>query len=112
MYSLLPYMNDVFFLINILPQNYNFDCLGITSYFFFSLQNIPIPTLKEFAKALETNTHVKKFSIAATRSNDPVAVVNIMFFFFILNPFNMMLVQQLFGIESEKNLRAPFILAI
>lgn len=39
-------------------------------------QNIPIPTLKDFAKALETNTHVKKFSLAATRSNDPVAIVS------------------------------------
>lgn len=38
-------------------------------------QNIPIPTLKDFAKAMEKNTHVKKFSLAATRSNDPVAVV-------------------------------------
>ncbi|EGV99854.1 Tropomodulin-3 [Cricetulus griseus] len=36
--------------------------------------NIPIPTLKEFAKTLETNTHVRHFSLAATRSNDPVAV--------------------------------------
>ena len=41
----------------------------------FSLQNIPIPTLKDFAKAMENNTHVKKFSLAATRSNDPIAVV-------------------------------------
>nr|XP_023473169.1 tropomodulin-2 isoform X4 [Equus caballus] len=39
-----------------------------------NIKSIPIPTLKEFAKALETNTHVKKFSLAATRSNDPVAV--------------------------------------
>lgn len=39
-----------------------------------NIKNIPIPTLKEFAKALESNTHVKAFSIAATRSNDPVAV--------------------------------------
>ncbi|XP_015280965.1 PREDICTED: tropomodulin-3-like [Gekko japonicus] len=39
-----------------------------------NIKNIPIPTLKEFAKALETNTHVKHFSLAATRSNDPVAV--------------------------------------
>ncbi|XP_038275507.1 tropomodulin-3-like isoform X1 [Dermochelys coriacea] len=39
-----------------------------------NIKNIPIPTLKEFAKALETNTHVKNFSLAATRSNDPVAV--------------------------------------
>ncbi|XP_028561547.2 tropomodulin-3 isoform X1 [Podarcis muralis] len=39
-----------------------------------NIKNIPIPTLKEFAKALETNTYVKSFSLAATRSNDPVAV--------------------------------------
>lgn len=39
-------------------------------------QNIPIPTLKELAKAMEKNTHVKKFSLAATRSNDPIAVVS------------------------------------
>ncbi|KAM8973229.1 tropomodulin-3-like [Pelodytes ibericus] len=39
-----------------------------------NIKNIPIPTLKEFAKALESNSHVKIFSIAATRSNDPVAV--------------------------------------
>ncbi|XP_010155000.1 PREDICTED: tropomodulin-1-like [Eurypyga helias] len=35
--------------------------------------NIPIPTLKAFAEALRSNTHVKKFSIVGTRSNDPVA---------------------------------------
>ncbi|KAG1946471.1 tropomodulin-2 [Pimephales promelas] len=40
-----------------------------------NIKNIPIPTLKELAKAMERNTHVKKFSLAATRSNDPVAVV-------------------------------------
>ncbi|XP_040055993.1 tropomodulin-2 isoform X2 [Gasterosteus aculeatus] len=40
-----------------------------------NIKNIPIPTLKDFAKALEKNTHVKKFSLAATRSNDPIAVV-------------------------------------
>lgn len=39
-----------------------------------NIKNIPIPTLKEFAKALERNTQVKNFSLAATRSNDPVAV--------------------------------------
>lgn len=39
-----------------------------------NIKNIPIPTLKDFAKAMERNTHVKKFSLAATRSNDPVAV--------------------------------------
>lgn len=45
--------------------------------FIFLMQNIPIPTLKEFAKALESNTHVKTFSLAATRSNDPVAIVSL-----------------------------------
>ncbi|XP_041082784.1 tropomodulin-3-like isoform X2 [Polyodon spathula] len=39
-----------------------------------NIKNIPIPTLKDFAKAMEKNTHVKKFSLAATRSNDPIAV--------------------------------------
>ncbi|XP_004835456.1 tropomodulin-3 [Heterocephalus glaber] len=39
-----------------------------------NIKNIPIPTLKDFAKALENNTHVKHFSLAATRSNDPIAV--------------------------------------
>ncbi|XP_013882115.1 tropomodulin-2 [Austrofundulus limnaeus] len=39
-----------------------------------NIKNIPIPTLKDLAKAMEKNTHVKKLSLAATRSNDPVAV--------------------------------------
>ncbi|XP_070619684.1 tropomodulin-3-like [Erythrolamprus reginae] len=39
-----------------------------------NIKNIPIPTLKEYAKALDTNTYVKSFSLAATRSNDPVAL--------------------------------------
>ncbi|XP_069851503.1 tropomodulin-3 [Dipodomys merriami] len=39
-----------------------------------NIKNIPIPTLKDFAKSLENNTHVKQFSLAATRSNDPIAV--------------------------------------
>uniref|UniRef100_A0A3B1KC68 Tropomodulin 2 n=1 Tax=Astyanax mexicanus TaxID=7994 RepID=A0A3B1KC68_ASTMX len=39
-----------------------------------NIKNIPIPTLKDFAKAMEKNTNVKKFSLAATRSNDPIAV--------------------------------------
>ncbi|XP_029948713.1 tropomodulin-2 [Salarias fasciatus] len=39
-----------------------------------NIKNIPIPTLKDFAKAMEKNTHVQKFSLAATRSNDPIAV--------------------------------------
>lgn len=46
-------------------------CDGVSH--FLSFKNIPIPTLKDFAKTLETNTHVKHFSLAATRSNDPVA---------------------------------------
>jgi hypothetical protein len=41
----------------------------------FSLQNIPIPTLKAYAEALKENSYVKKFSIVGTRSNDPVAFV-------------------------------------
>ncbi|XP_053178515.1 tropomodulin-2 isoform X1 [Scomber japonicus] len=39
-----------------------------------NIKNIPIPTLKDMAKAMEKNMHVKKFSLAATRSNDPIAV--------------------------------------
>ncbi|KAL4613335.1 tropomodulin-3-like [Arapaima gigas] len=39
-----------------------------------NIKNIPIPTLKDFAKAMEKNTHVKTFSLAATRSNDPIAM--------------------------------------
>lgn len=39
-----------------------------------NIKNIPIPTLKDLAKALENNSTVKKFSLAATRSNDPIAV--------------------------------------
>uniref|UniRef100_A0A4W4ESG3 Tropomodulin 2 n=1 Tax=Electrophorus electricus TaxID=8005 RepID=A0A4W4ESG3_ELEEL len=41
-----------------------------------NLKNIPIPTLRDFAKAMEKNTHVKKFSLAATRSNDPIGNAN------------------------------------
>ncbi|XP_077420034.1 tropomodulin-2 [Vanacampus margaritifer] len=39
-----------------------------------NIKNIPVPTLKDFAKAMEKNTNVTKFSMAATRSNDPIAV--------------------------------------
>ncbi|KYO35035.1 tropomodulin-1 isoform X5 [Alligator mississippiensis] len=39
-----------------------------------NIKNIPIPTLKAYAKALKTNTYVHKFSIVGTRSNDPVAL--------------------------------------
>ncbi|KAK7825431.1 hypothetical protein U0070_012231 [Myodes glareolus] len=38
-----------------------------------NIRNIPIPTLKAYAEALKENSHVKKFSIVGTRSNDPVA---------------------------------------
>ncbi|KAM9329321.1 tropomodulin-1 [Gastrophryne carolinensis] len=38
-----------------------------------NIRNIPILTLKEYAEAMQSNTHVKKFSIVGTRSNDPVA---------------------------------------
>lgn len=40
-----------------------------------SLQDIPIPTLKEVFEAMKGNSHVEVLSIAATRSNDPVAYV-------------------------------------
>ncbi|XP_057700784.1 tropomodulin-2 [Corythoichthys intestinalis] len=39
-----------------------------------NIKNIPVPTLKDFAKAMEKNKYVTKFSMAATRSNDPIAV--------------------------------------
>ncbi|XP_058015965.1 tropomodulin-4 [Ahaetulla prasina] len=38
-----------------------------------NIQDIPIQTLKEICEAMKTNTHVKKLSLVATRSNDPVA---------------------------------------
>ncbi|XP_030014722.1 tropomodulin-4-like isoform X1 [Sphaeramia orbicularis] len=37
------------------------------------LQDIPIPTLKEIFEGMKGNSHVESLSIAATRSNDPVA---------------------------------------
>lgn len=39
-------------------------------------QDIPIPTLKEVFEAMKGNSHVEFLSIAATRSNDPVAYVS------------------------------------
>ncbi|GCC34254.1 hypothetical protein chiPu_0012727 [Chiloscyllium punctatum] len=39
-----------------------------------NIKNIPLATLKAYAEALKNNTHVKKFSIVGTRSNDPVAI--------------------------------------
>ncbi|XP_064804382.1 tropomodulin-4 [Oncorhynchus masou masou] len=38
-----------------------------------NIKDIPIPTLKEIFEAMKGNTHVEYLSIAATRSNDPVA---------------------------------------
>lgn len=40
------------------------------------LQDIPIPTLKEIFEGMKGNSHVEFLSIAATRSNDPVAYVS------------------------------------
>ncbi|KAJ8273637.1 hypothetical protein GJAV_G00103860 [Gymnothorax javanicus] len=39
-----------------------------------NIKDIPIPTLKEIFQAMEKNTSVTSLSIAATRSNDPVAM--------------------------------------
>uniref|UniRef100_UPI001EAF591F tropomodulin-3-like n=1 Tax=Oncorhynchus gorbuscha TaxID=8017 RepID=UPI001EAF591F len=36
-----------------------------------NIKNIPIPTLKEFAKAMERNTHVKKFLLQPTPNYPP-----------------------------------------
>jgi len=38
-----------------------------------NIKDIPIPTLKELMEAMKKNTSVENLSIAATRSNDPVA---------------------------------------
>ncbi|XP_037532053.1 tropomodulin-4 isoform X1 [Nematolebias whitei] len=38
-----------------------------------NIKDIPIPTLKEIFEAMKGNSHVEVLSIAATRSNDPVA---------------------------------------
>ncbi|PKK17916.1 tropomodulin 4 (muscle) [Columba livia] len=38
-----------------------------------NIKDIPVPTLKAICEAMKTNTHVKKLSLVATRSNDPVA---------------------------------------
>ncbi|KAF7662510.1 hypothetical protein LDENG_00234220 [Lucifuga dentata] len=38
-----------------------------------NIKDIPIPTLKEIFEAMKGNYHVEFLSIAATRSNDPVA---------------------------------------
>ncbi|XP_073465661.1 tropomodulin-4 isoform X2 [Aquarana catesbeiana] len=38
-----------------------------------NIKDIPIPTLKEICDSMKSNTHIKKLSLVATRSNDPVA---------------------------------------
>ncbi|NXT79057.1 TMOD4 protein, partial [Zapornia atra] len=38
-----------------------------------NIKDIPVATLKAICEAMKTNTHVKKLSLVATRSNDPVA---------------------------------------
>ncbi|OXB55846.1 hypothetical protein ASZ78_007164 [Callipepla squamata] len=38
-----------------------------------NIKDIPISTLKAICEAMKANTHVKKLSLVATRSNDPVA---------------------------------------
>ncbi|XP_039219566.1 tropomodulin-4 isoform X2 [Crotalus tigris] len=38
-----------------------------------NIKDIPIQTLREICEAMKTNTQVKKLSLVATRSNDPVA---------------------------------------
>lgn len=51
-------------------------CRQITDSPLSVLQDIPIPTLKEIFEAMKGNSHVEFLSIAATRSNDPVAYVS------------------------------------
>ncbi|XP_063001810.1 tropomodulin-4 [Elgaria multicarinata webbii] len=38
-----------------------------------NIKDIPVQTLKEICEAMKSNTNVKKLSLVATRSNDPVA---------------------------------------
>uniref|UniRef100_H2RP18 Tropomodulin 4 (muscle) n=2 Tax=Takifugu rubripes TaxID=31033 RepID=H2RP18_TAKRU len=46
---------------------------GLTEVNLNNIKDIPIPTLKEVFEAMKGNSHVEVLSIAATRSNDPVA---------------------------------------
>ncbi|MFT7811243.1 tropomodulin-4 [Arapaima gigas] len=46
---------------------------GMTDVNLNNIKDIPIQTLKEIFDAMKSNTKVKSLSIAATRSNDPVA---------------------------------------
>ncbi|KFV76583.1 Tropomodulin-4, partial [Dryobates pubescens] len=38
-----------------------------------NIKDIPVATLKAICEAMKANTHVRKLSLVATRSNDPVA---------------------------------------
>ncbi|EPQ16650.1 Tropomodulin-4 [Myotis brandtii] len=38
-----------------------------------NIKDIPIPMLTELCEAMKTNTHVRSFSLVATRSGDPIA---------------------------------------
>uniref|UniRef100_A0A672H311 Tropomodulin 4 (muscle) n=1 Tax=Salarias fasciatus TaxID=181472 RepID=A0A672H311_SALFA len=46
---------------------------GLTEVNLNNIKDIPIPTLKDIFEAMKGNSHVESLSIAATRSNDPVA---------------------------------------
>ncbi|XP_077432395.1 tropomodulin-4 [Vanacampus margaritifer] len=46
---------------------------SLTEVNFNNIKDIPIPTLKDIFEAMKGNSHVEVLSIAATRSNDPVA---------------------------------------
>uniref|UniRef100_A0A8D3D1E0 Tropomodulin 4 (muscle) n=1 Tax=Scophthalmus maximus TaxID=52904 RepID=A0A8D3D1E0_SCOMX len=46
---------------------------GLTDVNLNNIKDIPIPTLKEIFEAMKGNSQVECLSIAATRSNDPVA---------------------------------------
>ncbi|CAL8358624.1 unnamed protein product [Arctogadus glacialis] len=46
---------------------------GLTEVNLNNIKDIPIPTLKEVFEAMKGNSYVEILSIAATRSNDPVA---------------------------------------
>lgn len=46
---------------------------GLTEVNLNNIKDIPIPTLKDVFEAMKGNSHVEVLSIAATRSNDPVA---------------------------------------
>ncbi|KAM9488107.1 tropomodulin-4 [Clarias gariepinus] len=46
---------------------------SLTDVNFNNIPDIPIPTLKDIFHSMKNNTHVLSLSIAATRSNDPVA---------------------------------------